>query len=158
MLLIFFFSSCRRQWAHCPQPMAMPVEATKVVAAYIRARRSPHATSLAVRAIASRCVTRSAGKLAVLWRGNSQVYCPLHLRWPSHSKAGAAAGAFSSHPLWFFSFEFLTRFKKTILARSGRNSHKRKMIFVFLKKHEKNIFFVFFNIRKRIFHKKLIYN
>jgi hypothetical protein len=32
------------------------------------------------------------------------------------------------------------------------------MIFVFLKKHEKNIFFVFFNIRKRIFHEKLIYN
>jgi hypothetical protein len=29
------------------------------------------------------------------------------------------------------------------------------MIFVFLKKHEK---IVFFNIRKRIFHKKLIYN
>jgi hypothetical protein len=32
------------------------------------------------------------------------------------------------------------------------------MIFVFLKKHEKNNFFVFFNIRKRIFHEKLIYN
>jgi hypothetical protein len=143
LLLIFFFSSCRRLWAHCPQPMAMPVEATKVVAAYIRARRSPHATSLAVRVIASRCVMRSAGKLAVFWRGNSQVYCPLHLRWPSHSKAGAAARAFSSHPLWFFSFEFLTRFKKTILARPSRNSHKRKMIFGFFKKTWE-IFFYFF--------------
>jgi hypothetical protein len=29
------------------------------------------------------------------------------------------------------------------------------MIFVFLKKHEKNIFFVFFNIRKRNFSQKI---